>query len=163
MILEGFTLKRDAEPGTYPLTYIVYGLANSPAVQTLFPEAGKLDEILNSTIVTVVAGKGFMRVDSDGTIFVAEEHLRSSDERVVYLDFVHELVHVKQAREGRSLFDRSIRYVDKDTEVEAYTITIAEGRRIGMGENELGDYLDVPWITGEEFERLKKKLGVFVE
>jgi hypothetical protein len=163
MILEGFTLKRDAEPGTYPLTYIVYGLANSPAVQTLFPEAGKLDEILNSTIVTVVAGKGFMRVDSDGTIFVAEEHLRSSDERVVYLDFVHELVHVKQAREGRSLFERSIRYVDKDTEVEAYTITIAEGRRIGMGENELGDYLDVPWITGEEFERLKKKLGVFVE
>ena len=53
--------------------------------------------------------------------------------------------------------------MDKDTEVEAYTITIAEGRRIGMGENELGDYLDVPWITGEEFERLKKKLGVFVE
>ena len=163
MILEGFTLKQDAKPGTYPLTYIVYGLTNSPAVQTLFPEAGRLDEILSSTMVTVVAGKGFMRVDSDGTIFVAEEHLRSSDERVVYLDFVHELVHVKQAREGRSLFDRSIRYVDKDTEVEAYTITIAEGRRIGMGENELGDYLDVPWITGEEFERLKKKLGVFVE
>jgi len=163
MILKGFTLKRDAMPGTYPLTHVVHGLANSPAIQTLFPEAGKLDEILKSTTVTVVAGKGFMRVDSDGKILVAEEHLKSSDEKVVYLDFVHELVHVKQAREGRSIFDSSICYVDKDTEVEAYTITIAEGRRIGMGENELGDYLDVPWITGEEFKRLKKKLGVFAQ
>lgn len=115
---------------------------------------------MNSTMVTVVEGKGYMRVDSDGTIFVAEEHLSLSDERVIYLDFVHELVHVKQARDGRTLFDRSIRYVDKDTEIESYSITIAEGRRIGMGENELGDYLEVPWITEEEFERFKKKLGV---
>jgi hypothetical protein len=160
MNLEGLILKRDVKPGTYPLAYIVYGLTNSPAVKTLFPDGEKLEEILNSTMVTVVEGKGYMRVDSDGTILVAEEHLSSSDERVIYLDFVHELVHVKQAREGRTLFDRSIRYVDKDTEIEAYSIKIAEGRRIGMGEDELGDYLEVPWITEEEFERFKKKLGV---
>lgn len=115
---------------------------------------------MNRIKVSIVPGQGYMRVDSDGIILVAQEHLHASDERVIYLDFVHELVHVKQALEGRTLYDRSVRYVDKETEIEAYKVAIEEGRRIGMREEELRNYLEVPWITEGEFRRLLGQLGV---
>lgn len=155
-----FTLERELPVGTYPLNRVIHGLENSPAVQKMFPQVDEREEILNNTMITLVAGKGYMRVDSDYTILVAQEHLRFSDERVLVLDFIHELVHIKQANEGRTLYDRSIRYIDKDTEIEAYQIAVAEGRRIGMKEEELQDYLEVPWITPDELKRLLDKLGV---
>jgi len=158
--VEGFSLERGLPVGTYLLTQVVHGLDNSPAVRKMFPMEDEREKVLSRTRVSIAEGKGYMRVDLDGTILVAQEHLRSSDERVIYLDFVHELVHVKQAEEGWTLYDRSVRYVDKETEIEAYRVTIEEGRRLGMSEDELRDYLEVPWITENEFERLVSRLGV---
>lgn len=158
--VEGFLLERNLPVGTYALNIVIHGLENSPVVRRMFSTVNERERILNKTWVTLVAGEGYMRVDSDDTILVAQEHLRSSDERVVYLDFIHELVHLKQAEEGRTLYDRSVRYVDKDTEIEAYQVAVAEGRRIGMNDKELRDYLEVPWITAEELKRFLKKLNV---
>jgi hypothetical protein len=158
--IEGFLLERNLPVGTYLLNRVIHGLENSPAVQSMLSIVDERERILNNTMVTLVAGQGYMRVDSDDTILVAQEHLRSSDARVVYLDFIHELVHLKQAEEGRALYDRTVRYVDKDTEIEAYQVAVAEGRRIGMSDKELRDYLEVPWITAEELKRFLEKLGV---
>jgi len=158
--VEGFRLERNLPPGTYSLIQVVHGIENSPAVRRLFPGEYELETVLSRTKVSIVPGQGYMRVDPEGIILVAQEHLHSSDERVVYLDFVHELVHIKQAKEGRTLYDRSVRYVDKETEIEAYRVAVCEGRRIGMSEEDLRDYLEVPWITVEEFQRLLKHLGV---
>ena len=158
--LQGFALERNLLPGTYPLARVVHGLDRSPAVQRIFPRGDELRAILERTVVNIVPGQGYMRVDSEGVILVAQEHLRSSDERVVYLDFVHELVHIRQAKEGRTLYDRSVRYVDKETEIEAYRVAVDEGRRMGMSEEELRSYLEVPWITEEEYRRLLNRLGV---
>ena len=158
--VDGIVLERNLPVGTYSLPQIVLGIGNSPAVRKMFPREDELKMVLRRTKVSIVEGKGYMRVDPDGIILVAQEHLRLSDERVVYLDFVHELVHIKQAMEGRTLYDRSIRYVDKETEIEAYRAAIDEGRRIGMSEEELRDYLEVPWITEDEFQRLVGRLGV---
>ena len=156
----GFSLERNLPPGTYSLTQVVHGLENSPPVREMFPTEDEREIVLSRTQVSIVEGKGYMRVDPEGIILVAQEHLHSSDERVVYLDFVHELVHVKQAKEGRTLYDRSVRYVDKETEIEAYRVAVDEGRRIGMSEEELRDYLEVPWITEDEYRRLLRRLGI---
>jgi hypothetical protein len=156
----GFRLERRLPAGTYVITDVARGIEDSPAVRQMFPVESDRDIVLGRTMVSIAPGPGYMRVDSDGTILVAQDHLRFSDERVVYMDFVHELVHVKQAMDGRSLYGGNLRYVDKETEIEAYTVAVNEGRRIGMTEEELQDYLEVPWITGEEFQRLLARMGV---
>ena len=154
-------MKRDLSEGLYALTEVTQGLGDSPAVVLVFPEPQEREKVLRSVVVRVRAGQGYMRVDNvDSTIIVAQDHLRFSDMRIVYLDFIHELVHIKQVREGRQVFGREVRYVDKDTEIEAYQVAIGEGRRIGMTEDEIRDYLDVPWISEDEYKVLLARLGV---
>ncbi len=156
-----FFLQRELSEGLYPLSEVAQGLEDSPALQLVFPDPLERKEILRSAVVRIRPGQGYMRVDNaDSTIIVAQDHLRFSDSRVVYLDFVHELVHIKQVREGLKVFEHEVRYVDKVTEIEAYHVAINEGRRIGMSEDEIRDYLDVPWITGDEYRILLARLGV---
>ncbi|MCX5820356.1 MAG: hypothetical protein NT047_10675, partial [Deltaproteobacteria bacterium] len=83
----------------------------------------------------------------------------ASDE-FLYLDIVHELCHVKQHLQGRNLYDRSKAYVDRETEIEAYQVTIQEARRIGLNDDAISNYLRVPWITPEESKRLARRLDV---
>ena len=78
----------------------------------------------------------------------------------LYLDIIHELCHVKQHLQGRNLYDRSKAYVDRETEIEAYQVTIQEARRIGLNEDHIANYLRVGWITSEEHKRLVRRLGV---
>jgi len=78
------------------------------------------------------------------------------------LDIVHELVHVKQHRKGLDLYDRSVSYVDRPTEIEAYAITVREARRIGLTDVAIFEYLSVDWISSEEHCRLAKRLNVAV-
>jgi len=136
-------------------------LEDSPALGSVFPDLREREKILRSVVVRVRPGQGYMRVDNvDYTIIVAQDHLRLSDVREVYLDFIHELVHIKQVHGGRQVFGHEVRYVDKDTEIEAYQVAIKEGRRIGMSEEEIRDYLDVPWIAEDEYRVLLARLGV---
>ncbi len=156
-----FFLKRELPEGLYPLSEVALGLEDSPALESVFPDPWEREKILKSVVVRVRPGQGYMRVDNaDFTIIVAQDHLRLSDMRVVYLDFIHELVHIKQVRGGLQVFGHDVRYVDKDTEIEAYQVAIKEGRRIGMSEDEIRDYLDVPWITEDEYRVLLARLGV---
>jgi len=160
-IPENFTLNRDLPEGLYTLSEVAKGLGDSPALEKVFPDLKEREAVLRSVLVRVRPGRGYMRVDNiDSTIIVAQDHLRFSDIRVVYLDFIHELVHIKQVREGRKVFSYEVRYVDKDTEIEAYQVAVREGRRIGMTEDEIRDYLDVPWIDEDEYRVLLARLGV---
>ena len=78
------------------------------------------------------------------------------------LDYViiHELCHVKQQMQGRNLYDRSKAYVDRETEIEAYQVTVREARRIGLNDDAITNYLHVSWITPEEHKRLLCRLDV---
>ena len=87
-------------------------------------------------------------------------YLASADKRYLYLDVIHELVHVKQMKEGRELFDERYRYLERPTEIAAYGVSIAEAKRIGMSGRELTDYLRVEWVTKREFARFIKKMGL---
>lgn len=98
--------------------------------------------------------------DEDGSLVVGLEYLMTADARYLYLDVIHELVHVKQYLEGKELFDESYSYVDRLTEIEAYRCAVEEGRKIGMTDDDIAEYLYVEWITRKEHARLLKTLGV---
>jgi len=104
---------------------------------------------------------GYMGVsDVDGHILISTHHLNNSDFRVLYLDVVHELVHVKQFMDGKQLFSSEFEYVDSPIEIEAYIHTVKEARRIGMSDEEIKEYLKVEWIDDEAHKRLVESVGL---
>jgi hypothetical protein len=120
-----------------------------------------LGKILEVTEVTVTNQADYMHVnDMDGSLFLGLEYLRSGELRHIYLDIIHELIHIRQYLEGKELFDEKFNYVDRPTEIEAYQCTVEEARKMGMSEDAIADYLYVEWITTKEHQRLLKALGV---
>ena len=156
-----FEVNRTELQGEFPLSHIFSGLEDSEVVQSLFGGRASAAEILRNLRVKLDDSAEYMYVnDANGNIVVRGEYLRSASERLLYLDMIHELVHVKQYREGRELFDSRFSYVERPTELEAYRITLDEARKIGMTEEEIEDYLYVEWISKKEHKKLAKTLGV---
>lgn len=149
----GISLKRRVSSGTHRFADIFTGFDKVEAVRKVFGSETKA--ILSELNVEVFPKEGYMGVsDEDGHIFASQFYINKGDKYSIYLDVVHELVHVRQFKEGKELFDRSYSYVDRPTEREAYKIAADEARRIGLSEAEVFDYLRVPWISDEEHERL---------
>ena len=106
---------------------------------------------------------GYMGVsDEDGHLIVSTHYLRTGKLRDIYLDVIHELVHVKQFRDGRKLFPRGFEYPDSPTEIAAYKHCIAEGRRLGMTDPQILEYLKVVWMDAAEVRRLARNVGLKV-
>lgn len=138
---------------------VFQGFEKVEAVKAIFGD--ETDSILSKLKLVLRPLKGYLYVDDEtGSIVVNTQYLRTGDERHLYLDAIHELVHVRQFREGKELFDKRYSYVDRPTEIEAYSVAVEEARRIGMGDEEIVDYLRVEWVTEEEFQRLLVKVGV---
>lgn len=155
----GVEIKRDLVGESFKFTELFGGFERVAAVKKLFGR-GSL-RVLRETTVHIVHKEGYLRVDNDnGDILVCEPYLRTADERHLYLDVIHELVHVRQHMAGRELYDRTYSYVDRPTEVEAYSVAVAEARRIGMSDTEIADYLRVEWVSGVDFRRMLSTLGV---
>jgi hypothetical protein len=130
-----------------------------PAVRGIFGD--KTDEVLSHLQVELSWVGGYMYVDgSDGHLVISKPYLSSGDKTDIYLDLIHELVHVKQFRQGRELFDPQYDYVERPTEIEAYRYTVAEARRIGLSEKRILSYLRTEWMSDEDFKRLAKSVGV---
>ena len=120
-----------------------------------------MKQILEETQVTLTDEDWYMYInDEDGSLVVGLDYLKTGDSKHLYLDAIHELVHVKQFLQGKNLFDHSYSYVDRPTEIEAYRCCVEEGRKIGMPESEIAEYLYVEWITRQDHARLLKTLGV---
>lgn len=159
--MKDFEINRGEFHGEFPLLHIFTGLEEAEAVQSLFGSKRKATEILQNIRVKLDDSAEYMYVnDTDGTIVVRGEYLRTASKKLLYLDIVHELVHVKQHREGQNLFDPKFSYVERPTELEAYKVTLDEARKIGMTEKEIEDYLYVEWISKKEHDQLAKTLGV---
>ena len=129
------------------------------AVREIFgDETGK---VLSDLKVEFCSRRGYMGVnDQDGHIIVSADYLKNGKERDLYLDIIHELVHVKQFFDGRELFDDAWEYVDRPTEIEAYRHTVNEARKQGMNNEEIYEYLRTEWISVEELRRLAKSVNV---
>jgi len=160
-LFDDFRINRQVGSGEYRILEIFPDLKKLSIFSDIFGDRSFVEDVFNNTAVRIIKKQTDMFVDNDdGTINIGIQHLKASDTEVLYLDIIHELVHVRQQREGLNLYDRSKSYVDRETEIEAFEYTIKEARRIGLSEEEILDYLSVEWITPEEYRRLADRLGV---
>jgi hypothetical protein len=158
-MLNSVRINRDLRILTYAFFEVFQGFENLDCVKSIFGE--KTKEVLSGLKVVLFPRRGYLAVDDEtGYILVSSHYLKTADERYLYLDVIHELVHVRQFMEGKELFDERYSYVDRPTEIEAYLFTLKEARKLGMNDDELADYLRVEWITDDEFHRFLCTLGV---
>ena len=136
------------------------GFERVAAVREIF--GNDTEKVLSEVEVEFFSSRfGYMGVsDEDGHLFVSSDYLKNGDSVGIYLDVIHELVHVRQFREGKELFDETYDYSDRPTELEAYRIAVKEARRLGMTYDEIFEYLKVTWLDEGEVRRLAKNVGV---
>jgi hypothetical protein len=158
----GVRISREAPSKTYPFGRFFRGFETVPALRELF--GPKVAQVLRTVRVEFFSAKyGYMSTsDVDGHLIISSHYLRTGEFRTIYLDLVHELCHVRQFRRKQPLFYPKLSYVDAPSEIEAYRITVREGRRIGMTDAELFDYLTMEWISPVELRRLARHTGVKV-
>jgi len=155
-------INRNITPGDYLLAEIFDGLQEVDILTKVFKTKEELDDVFLKTKVIVEESDHYMYVkNDDASIVIGFRHLQNSDSKILYLDIVHELVHVMQQRQGLDLYNKSYAYVDRPTEIEAYEIAVLEAKNLGMNNEEILDYLLVEWITPEELKRLASHVGLF--
>ncbi len=144
---------------TYPFTDYFKGFERNEAVRRIFGE--KTEEVLHNLRVEFIPLIGYMGVNgSNGHLIVNPNYLKNGDRLEVYLDVIHELVHIRQFIEGRELFDNNYSYAQRPTEVEAYRYAVEEARRLGQCDEWIFDYLETPWMSIEEHRKLARTLNV---
>ncbi len=140
------------EKGRYRLVDVFEGLEESQTLKKVFGD--DVQDILVSTSIEINNHPWIIWVNESGAISINVDYLNKIDLRTLYLDVVHELVHIKQFKEGKKLFDERFSYANSPTEIEAYRLTVEEAQNIGLSKKEIIDYLKVDWITDEEHQKL---------
>lgn len=158
--LEKVKIRRDVNVPLYRFVDYFKGFEKVEAVKRIFGD--ETEKVLNELkIEFYLSRRGYMGV-RDGHLIINADYLRNGDARDIYLDIIHELVHVKQFMEGTPLFRRGFTYVDSPTEIEAYRHAVEEAKRIGMTNEEIYEYLKVDWITDNDAKKLANTLGIKV-
>jgi len=161
--LNQIKVNNDIQDGMYRLEDIFVNLKKADIVLKIFKTAELLEDVFENIPVIVNDSSHYMHVqNNDATIVIGRDHLRTSEKQVLYLDIIHELVHVRQHMQGLDLYDDSYAYVDRPTEIEAYGIAVEEARNLGMKDSEIFDYLHVKWISPEEHKRLASSVGISI-
>jgi len=155
-------INRDVKVTLHRFTDHFKGFEKVQAVREIFGD--KTEEVLRNLKVEFYSSRrGYMGVsDQDGHILMSAHYLKNGNERDIYLDIIHELVHVKQFLEGKELFENRWEYVDRPTEVDAYRQAVKEARRLGMTDKEIYQYLETEWMSEEDLKRLAEAVGVKV-
>ena len=156
-----YRINHKLEPGQYRLEDVFTDIRTYNILSAIFADAKEISWVMANIKVIVLDEPFEVFVDNnDATIYFGLEYLRCCHEEILYLDIIHELCHVKQHLQGRNLYDERKAYVDRDTEIEAYQVTVREARRIGLNDDAISNYLRVAWITPEEHKRLARRLNV---
>jgi hypothetical protein len=177
-----FRPDRSTPPGRFPLLDVFKGLEQTVPFRKYPGDDDAILEIAANTWAHVTDGPGWMYVapvrtprevreagfrmveSREDEIVVAQGHLANSPSMDVYLDIIHEFLHILQRRQGRALWlGPKVPYVDRPTEVEAYSFSVAEARRLRVPDTYLREYLKVTWVTKAESVRLLRNLGVSVK
>ena len=144
---------------THQFTDYFKGFENVKTVRQLFGE--KTEQVLRDLKVELTPVGGYMWVsNTDGHIVVNSRYLNNGRRVDIYLDIIHELVHVKQFMRGKELFDAHYNYIERPTEVEAYRYTVEEARNLGLSDKKICEYLKTEWMSEEDLRRLAKKLNL---
>jgi hypothetical protein len=173
-----FDPDRSRPAGRYPLLDVFRGLERTVPFRKYPGDDGEVLRIAKGTWAYVSDGPGWMYVaprrtppevraagfrmveTPDDAIVVARGHLQNSPGMYVYLDLLHEFLHILQRHQGRELWPSRLPYPDRPTEVEAYSFSVVEARRLGVPDSYLRRYLEVPWIGKREFQHLLSNVGL---
>lgn len=129
------------------------------AVRRIFGEM--TETVLRELKVEFTWIPGYMWTNNvDGHITISSRYLSSGSRTHIYLDIIHELVHVKQHLEGKELFDAHYDYAERPTEIEAYKYAVDEARRLGLSDMRICEYLKTEWMTNHGLKRLAHALKV---
>ncbi|MCI4336220.1 MAG: hypothetical protein L3K17_03360 [Thermoplasmata archaeon] len=178
----GFRPVRSTAPGRLPLLEVFAGLEDTVPFHKYPGDDAATLRIAQQTWAHVSEGPGWMYVaprktppevraagfrmveSRDDEIVVARSHLTNSPSMDLYLDIIHEFLHILQRRQGRILWlGRKVAYVDRPTEVEAYAFSVCEARRLGVPDSYLRKYLEVTWVGKADYLRLLRHVGVSSE
>jgi hypothetical protein len=170
---------RRTPPGRYRLLDVFRGLEKTVPFHKYPGDDREIRRIARNSWAQVTDGPGWMYVAPPKTppevraaglrmvesredqVVVARSHLVNSPKMDLYLDVIHEFLHILQRKQGRELWPGlKVPYVDRPTEIEAYAFSIAEARRLGVSDRYLREYLHVTWITRKDYHRLLRTLGV---
>jgi len=173
-----FRMARDLAIGRHPILTAFPGLDKLPPGRTIHPDAKVRRRLFADTYIELVDADMWMYVapwevpaiargrwrpvvtPGQDCIVVGESHFRTSEPLIVYMDIYHELCHILQRHDGANLFEPGVSYVERPTEVEAYRFVVVEGRRLGVSDGFLREYLRVEWITAREHRQLLVTLDV---
>ena len=156
-----YRINHRVESGQYRLEDVFTDIRTYDILSAIFADAKEIAWVMENIKVIVLDEAFEVFVDNnDATIYFGLKYLRCCNEEILYLDIIHELCHVKQHLQGRNLYDERKAYVDRETEIEAYQVTVQEARRIGLNDVDISNYLSVAWITPEEHKRLASRLNV---
>jgi len=152
-------IRRNVKIATYPFMQYFKGFENVDAVREVFGE--ETERVLSNLKVEFAGIRGYMGVnETDGHLIIGARYLNEGSIVDIYLDVIHELVHVKQFMEGKELFDSDYTYIERPTEVEAYRHAVKEARRLGMDDERICEYLKTEWMSDDDLQRLAKTVGV---
>lgn len=144
---------------TYAFTDYFKGFEKVQAVQRIFQ--GGCENALKNLRVEFSPFVGYMGVNgSNGHLIVNPTYLKYGNKLDIYLDIIHELVHVQQFIAGRELFDSNYSYAQRPTEVEAYQYTVDEARRLNLSDKRICEYLKTPWMSFSDLRQLASSLNV---
>lgn len=156
--LKRVSINRDASGKPQRFLDVFVGFDDVTAIKKIFGK--KTDGLLDNLQVKISDKPWFMWIDDKkGRVMIGKRYLRNGDKLHLYLDAVHELVHIRQWYEGKELWDKRYDYVDRPTEIEAYKTCVAEAKRLGLTKKEIASYLYMKWLTNEQFKRLLKASG----
>lgn len=159
MRVQDVRINRSLPLGKHRLTDLCDHIDRLPIMKKIFGRGYK--RILKNQRIRISRTKMYAYIDdNDGTIVISQQYLRKGRLDYLCLDLIHELVHIRQFHEGKDLFDKRFRYLERPTEIEAYRTAAAEAKKMGMRGRELREYLIVEWVTEDEFAKLLKEIGV---
>ncbi len=175
----GFRVDRTRPAGKYPLLRVFPGFTSLPPFRRYLGDLATHRAIARRSFVHVFDGRGYMYLapreipaeirragfamitSPDDEICIGRSYLARGGALSLYLDIIHEFLHILQRKAGRELWPGlKVAYVDRPTEIEGYAFSVAEARRLGVPDGYLRKYLDVPWVTRSEYRRLLRYLGV---
>jgi hypothetical protein len=150
--------------GEHPYRSLLPRLEESPAARRIESPTTPIAQLIDSARVQIKPGDGYVWIDINiPAIMLIESYYREGNPVDLYLDLVHELTHLRQLAEGKNLWDRSLHYVDRPTEIEGYAVAVEEGLRLGMTEAQIMHHLSNPWLSSADVKRLRRNIREFLD
>lgn len=155
---------RTLSSGLHPYRSLLPRIEESPAARRVESPKTPISQLLDGARVQIRRREGFCYVDVRiPAIVLSEEYYFGGTPLDLYLDLVHELTHLRQLAEGENIWDHSLDYVDRPTEIEGYAVAVEEGIRLGMDELEVIRHLSNPWMSDGEVARLRANIDRFLK